>query len=851
MENLKHEKLMLRGLTTAEAEKRQKQYGLNEIIKKNKISPIRIFLSQFNDFITWVLLGATVISGIMGDTADAITICIIVILNAILGFIQEFKTEKSLDALQSMASPTCKVFRDNNVKVINANEVTIGDIIILEAGDRIPADGEIVECNNFVIDESILTGESVGVTKSINRGSNYAFMGTTVIKGKGCLKVNQIAMDTEMGKIANMLDNIEVEKSPLKEKLEGLGKVLVVACLIVCALVTVLGVIRGNPIGDMFLLGVSLAVAAIPEGLTAIVTVALALGVSRMLNRKALVRKLPAVETLGCTSVICSDKTGTLTQNNMTAKEVFVDGRFFKVDQDGVPENNKLMKSFVYCNDCSYDFSETNIERALHGDPTETALIKLYFKDVARLEKATVGINRVFDIPFDSSRKMMSVVVKEAGREVAYVKGAPERLIDKCTHILENGTVKLLTFQKKKQIADAMDNMSRRALRCIGGAYKESGISKNESLESDLIFVGFVGIIDPPRKEVKDAVLKCKLAGIKPVMITGDHKNTAYAIGRELGITNSESQVITGEQLEKMSDKELKAKVENIRIFARVTPTHKLRIVRAFKKNGNIVAMTGDGVNDAPALKRADVGFAMGSGTDVAKEVGDIVILDDNFKSIENAILYGRTIYNNILKFIKFQLTINVAAVAVCAIGPFIGVAEPLSITHILWINLIMDGLGALALGSEPALKSYMKEKPKSRSQSIVSKDMMGQVLVSGAWLAVLSIVFLKLPLFVNMFENQHVLTTAYFSLFVFVVVFNGFNVRTDSLNITSGLKENMSFVKVMGIILVVQVIITYIGGDVFNCYPFEAKYWLLILVLALTIIPIDMIRKTVMKAVK
>ncbi len=832
MENLKHEKLMLRGLTTAEAEKRQKQYGLNEIIKKNKISPIRIFLSQFNDFITWVLLGATVISGIMGDTADAITICIIVILNAILGFIQEFKTEKSLDALQSMASPTCKVFRDNNVKVINANEVTIGDIIILEAGDRIPADGEIVECNNFVIDESILTGESVGVTKSINRGSNYAFMGTTVIKGKGCLKVNQIAMDTEMGKIANMLDNIEVEKSPLKEKLEGLGKVLVVACLIVCALVTVLGVIRGNPIGDMFLLGVSLAVAAIPEGLTAIVTVALALGVSRMLNRKALVRKLPAVETLGCTSVICSDKTGTLTQNNMTAKEVFVDGRFFKVDQDGVPENNKLMKSFVYCNDCSYDFSETNIERALHGDPTETALIKLYFKDVARLEKATVGINRVFDIPFDSSRKMMSVVVKEAGREVAYVKGAPERLIDKCTHILENGTVKLLTFQKKKQIADAMDNMSRRALRCIGGAYKESGISKNESLESDLIFVGFVGIIDPPRKEVKDAVLKCKLAGIKPVMITGDHKNTAYAIGRELGITNSESQVITGEQLEKMSDKELKAKVENIRIFARVTPTHKLRIVRAFKKNGNIVAMTGDGVNDAPAIKEADIGVAMGiSGTDVTKEASAMILMDDNFQTIVAAVEEGRSIYDNIRKFIRYLLSCNIGEVLTMFLASLFSLPIPMLPIQILFVNLATDGLPAIALGVDPADMDIMNQRPRDKNESIFARGLTEKIVIRGALIGICTL----LSFLVGMYYKMDIATcrTMALSTLVMSQLIHVFECRSERHSIFEiKLFTNPYLVGAVLVSITMLCSILYIPffASIFHTVPLGVKHWLYVI---------------------
>ena len=566
------EKEVIRGLTSSEAQKGLEKYGPNEIMQKEKISPIKIFLAQFNDFMVWVLIGATIISGFMGDIADAVTISIIVVINAFLGFIQEFKTEKSLDALKSLAAPTCKVLRDGNIKIVNASEVTIGDVIILETGDRVPADGAIIECNNLMVDESLLTGESVGVNKGLIGNSSNIFMGTTVLKGKGSFRVTQVGMGTKMGEIADDLQNIEDEKSPLRERLDSLGKILVVLCIIVCVLVTVLGVLRGNDLGEMFLLGVSLAVAAIPEGLAAIVTVSLALGVSRMLKRKALVRKLPAVETLGCTSVICSDKTGTLTQNKMTVKEVFMNGKIYKIDEEKLPENNTLMKSFVYCNDCNYNFSKENIEEALYGDPTETALIKLYFNDVNLLKNKVASIDRVFDIPFDSIRKMMSVIVKENGKEICYVKGAPERLINKCTHIYEDGTIKPLTHQKKTQILDSVENMSNRALRCIGGAYKENNLTRDEkTLENNLIFLGIAGIIDPPRPEVKEAVKKCRLAGIRPVMITGDHKNTAYAIGKDLNIVTSKDQVITGEELEKINDEELKEKVKNIRIFASYT----------------------------------------------------------------------------------------------------------------------------------------------------------------------------------------------------------------------------------------------------------------------------------------
>ena len=733
------EKEVIRGLTSSEAQKGLEKYGPNEIMQKKKISPIKIFLAQFNDFMVWVLIGATIISGFMGDIADAVTISIIVVINAFLGFIQEFKTEKSLDALKSLAAPTCKVLRDGNIKIVNASEVTIGDVIILETGDRVPADGAIIECNNLMVDESLLTGESVGVNKGLSGNSSNIFMGTTVLKGKGSFRVTQVGMGTKMGEIADDLQNIEDEKSPLRERLDSLGKILVVLCIIVCVLVTVLGVLRGNDLGEMFLLGVSLAVAAIPEGLAAIVTVSLALGVSRMLKRKALVRKLPAVETLGCTSVICSDKTGTLTQNKMTVKEVFMNGKIYKIDEEKLPENNALMKSFVYCNDCNYNFSKENIEEALYGDPTETALIKLYFNDVNLLKNKVASIDRVFDIPFDSIRKMMSVIVKENGKEICYVKGAPERLINKCTNIYEDGTIKPLTHQKKTQILDSVENMSNRALRCIGGAYKENNLTRDEkTLENNLIFLGIAGIIDPPRPEVKEAVKKCRLAGIRPVMITGDHKNTAYAIGKDLNIVTSKDQVITGEELEKINDEELKEKVKNIRIFARVTPKHKLRIVRAFKQTGNIVAMTGDGVNDAPAIKEADIGIAMGiSGTDVTKEASAMILMDDNFSTIVSAVEEGRTIYDNIRKFIRYLLSCNLGEVLTMFLASLLYLPTPMLPIQILFVNLATDGLPAIALGVDPADKDIMNQQPRDKKEGVFARGLTEKILVRGCLIGI------------------------------------------------------------------------------------------------------------------
>ena len=726
------------GLSTKEAERRQKNYGLNEISHKKKASPIVIFLSQFNDFIVWVLIAATIISGLMGDMADAVTILIIVVVNAIMGFVQEYRTEKSLEALKELAAPTCKVIRDGVLKVINSIEVTLGDLIVLEAGDRIPADGIFVESSGIMVDESLLTGESVGVSKDSKKGKNQGYMGTTILKGRGAFLIDSIGMNTEMGKIANLLDNIEEEKSPLRERLDALGKILVALCLVICAVVTVLGIFRGNEITEMFLLGVSLAVAAIPEGLAAIVTVALALGVSRMLKKNALIRKLPAVETLGCTSVICSDKTGTLTQNKMTVKEVYVNGRIYDLDKEELKNHSTLVKAFVYCNDFNYDFNNKNIDKALLGDPTETALVKAFFKDINILKAFMSNANRIFDIPFDSNRKMMSVIVREGSKEACYMKGAPERVIEKCTHILENGVVKQLTSQKKRQVASYVEAMSNRALRCIASAYKETGLVKSDELERDMIFLGVAGSIDPPRIEVRDAVLKCKLAGIQPVMITGDHKNTALAIAKSINICNTDDQAITGEEIEKMSDDDLRKKVKNIRVFARVSPHHKLRIVKAFKKENNIVAMTGDGVNDAPAIKEADIGIAMGiSGTDVTKEAASMVLMDDNFATIVSAVEEGRIIYDNIRKFIRYLLSCNLGEVLTMFLASIFYLPNPLTPIQILFVNLATDGLPAIALGVDPADKDIMMQQPREKGENIFARGLWSKIVIRGCLIGI------------------------------------------------------------------------------------------------------------------
>lgn len=732
------EKEFTRGLSTREAEKRIKTYGLNELKHKKKKSPVLIFVSQFNDFLVWVLMGATIISGFIGDKADAITILIIVIVNAILGFVQEFRTERSLEALQEMAAPTCKAIRDGNIKVINSRELTIGDVVILEAGDRIPADGTFIDAANMVVDESLLTGESVGISKDTIKGKNEGYMGTIVLKGRGLLLIDSIGMETEMGKIANLLDNIEEEKSPLRERLDSLGKILVVVCVIVCIIVTALGILRGNDITEMFLLGVSLAVAAIPEGLAAIVTVALALGVSRMLKRNALIRKLPAVETLGCTSVICSDKTGTLTQNKMTVKEILTNGKIYELDKEKLNSCEKLKEAFVYCNDTNYNYDIKNIDKAVMGDPTETALVKVFFKDTSEAESFIARANRIFEIPFDSTRKMMTVIMNANGKETCYMKGAPERVLERCNSVLENGKIKPLTAQKKKQIYSYIESMSNRALRCIAAAYKEEHVVKNNSVEENLIFLGVAGSMDPPRIEVKDAVLKCKMAGIKPVMITGDHKNTALAIAKSINICTTDDQAITGDELEKMTDEELVKRVDKLRVFARVSPNHKLRIVKAFKKNNNIVAMTGDGVNDAPAIKEADIGVAMGiSGTDVTKEAASMVLMDDNFATIVSAVEEGRIIYDNIRKFIRYLLSCNLGEVLTMFLASLFYLPNPLTPIQILFVNLATDGLPAIALGIDPADKDIMRQSPREKNEGIFARGLWEKIIVRGCLIGI------------------------------------------------------------------------------------------------------------------
>ncbi len=822
----------MRGLTSKEIETRLKKYGYNKLENKKKISPLSIFLSQFNDFITWILIAATVISGVMGEKADAITIFIIVIMNGILGFIQEYKTERSLEALSQLAAPTAKVLRNGGIIVINAIYLVPGDLVILESGDRIPADCIFIEDNNAMLDESLLTGESTGVHKSSSSGDSNIYMGTILLTGKAKAKVVATGMNTEMGKIANMLHNIENERSPLKERLDHLGKILVALCVIICIAVTLMGIWRGQDKYVMFLLGVSLAVAAIPEGLTAIVTVALALGVSRMLKRKALVRKLPAVETLGCTSVICTDKTGTLTENNMTVKAMYFNGRGYQVDSDKIPLNTVMKKAFTYCNDCNYDFNGKNLEKSLFGDPTETALIKGFFTNTRELQEFLNKSKRVYEIPFNSTRKIMSVIIREGDKEVCYVKGAPERVIEKCKYILLDGNIQPLLPSYKNALLRAVDSMSYKALRCIACAYKVSGIVKNDNLESDLIFIGVAGIIDPPRPEVKEAVVKCKIAGIKPVMITGDHKNTAYAIGKELDICSDPSEVITGEELDILNDKQLEKNIYKYKIFARVSPKHKLRIVKAFKQSNGIVAMTGDGVNDAPAIKEADIGIAMGiSGTDVTKEAAAMILLDDNFATIVAAVEEGRVIYNNIRKFIRYLLSCNLGEVLTMFLASLFYLENPLLPIQILFVNLVTDGLPAIALGVDPADGDIMLEKPREKNESVFSRGLTEKIVIRGCLIGVLTILSFIAGKYYNM--SIEACRTLALGTLVLSQLIHVFECRSEKLSLFEiNPFTNLYLIGAVGISVLMLLSIIYIPAlqRVFHTIPLSFGQWAIIL---------------------
>ncbi len=731
------------GLSQEEAKKRLEQNGPNSLVEKKGKTIFQMFLAQLKDIMIYILFAAAAISIVLNEVTDAIIILLIVVINAVIGVVQESKAEAALEALKNLSSPTAMVKRNGKVMEIPASELVVGDIVILEAGRIIPADLRLIQSVNLKIEESALTGESVPVDKDadfiaegeigIGDRINMAYSSTSVAYGRGEGVVAYTGMDTEIGRIASMLNESEEELTPLQKRLNDLGKILgIVAIVIIAAMFGIAVLQKRDPI-EMFITAISLAVAAIPEGLTAVVTIVLALGVQRMVKVNTIVRKLPAVETLGAVSIVCSDKTGTLTQNKMTVTKVYLDDQVKDVTELSYDKNTVFMNGFVLCNDAS----TANNERI--GDPTELALLDMgTLVNITRegLEQTNPRIN---EQSFDSARKLMTTVHKDAdGKVMSYTKGAMDILLGRCTKIYLNGKVTDITDKHIKNINKAAHEMAQGALRVLALGIKEGDDSANEE---DLTFVGLVGMIDPPRPEAEDSVKVLKSAGITTIMITGDHRDTALAIAKDLGIAENESQCITGSELNEMTQNQLNERVNNLRVFARVSPEHKVMIVKAFKANGSIVSMTGDGVNDAPSLKAADIGVAMGiTGTDVAKGAADMVLTDDNFATIEKAVAEGRGIYQNIKKTVLFLLSSNFGEVISMFSAIVAGLASPLQSIHILWINLITDSLPALALGVDSKDKDIMDAKPRDPDESLFAHGGMTFTVFNGFMIAALTI---------------------------------------------------------------------------------------------------------------
>ena len=756
------------GLTAEEAKKRQEEYGLNELKAKKKKSLFVKFLEQFKDFMIIILIISAIISGVVGVAqgegfTDTIIILVVVVVNAIIGVAQENKAEKSLEALQKLSSHVAKVVRDGKLQVIQSKELVPGDIVILETGDYVPADLRIIEAVNLKSQESALTGESVPVEKmaakiedekiGIGDRVNMLFSSSLITYGRGKAVVVETGMNTEVGKIADIINTAEEQGTPLQQKLNKLGKTLGIVALAICAVIFVVGLLYGKEPIHMFMTAVSLAVAAIPEGLPAVFTIVLAIGVQRMVKRNAIVKKLPAVETLGSASVICSDKTGTLTQNKMTVEKVFCDGNLVNLEESAdMIDIQKLVYASMLCND-----TKISEDDKLTGDPTETALVDMAFK--LDFDPSVYGMfPRVAEIPFDSDRKLMTTVHEENGNYVVYTKGGVDELLANCSSYILEGDIKTDLEEYKEIIRRYNMEMAQNALRVLAMAYKvldhKPTAEEIKELESNLTYIGMVGMIDPPRLEVKDAVQECKEAGIKTIMITGDHKITAIAIAKSLGILENDDEAITGTELEEMSDEELIRNVRKYSVYARVSPEHKVRIVKAWQANGETVAMTGDGVNDAPSLKIADIGCAMGVvGTDVAKEAADVILTDDNFATVVSAVEEGRRIYDNILKAIQFLLSSNIGEIVVLFLailitpllskqfGVDITLIETLLPIHILWINLVTDSLPALALAVDPAADNVMKRKPlKNTKKGIFTKGMTWRIVYQGLMIGLLTL---------------------------------------------------------------------------------------------------------------
>jgi Ca2+-transporting ATPase len=852
------------GLNTWEVKQRQRLYN-NRLEEHTENNPLVILLRQFTDTMVLVLLGATAVSGMIGAMADAVTIMAIVIINAILGFIQEYRAERSLEEIKKLAAPYAYVLREGRKIKILADELVPGDIVFIEAGDKVPADLRLIESYSLLVDESALTGESVPVEKAsetvlpkdtpLAEQRNLVFMGTAVSRGRAAAVVVATGMQTVMGNIANMMKSTEHSLTPLQAKLDQLGKVLIVICLFVCTVVTILGIYRGEDIMTMLLAGISLAVAAIPEGLPAIVTVVLALGVQRMAKRNAIIRKLPAVETLGCTTIICSDKTGTLTQNRMTVKKLATFDYEVEVDGDGYQEYGEfhaeqkkinpladmglrlIMETAVNCNNSRIEKEKGNY--VVHGDPTEAALLIMAKK--AGLHKR---YRKIREIPFDSERKKMSTIVEIDGENWLLCKGALDILSLSCTKALKNKRVVKLSAGDRKKLLHLQEQWAGEAFRVLGFAYKKLDSNKSNSLlglsdkklESELILIGICAMMDPPKKGVADSVEKCINAGVIPIMITGDHPVTAAAIALELGISSSD-EVINGREIDRLTDSKLYKKALESRVFARVSPEHKNRIVKVLKAKDHVVAMTGDGVNDAPAVKAADIGISMGiSGTQVTREASSMILADDDFSTIVSAVHEGRAIYDNIRKFIRYLLGCNIGEVLVMFLASLLGMPLPLLPIQILWINLVTDGLPAMALGLEPAEPEIMKQKPRSRTEGIFARKLGWIICKRGVFISIITLLSFSIGMIYCRYQGINELDlarTMAFTTLVFAQLFYVFECRSEKYSpFELGFSGNKYLLAAVLCSVLMQLSVLYIPSlkEIFNTVSLEWWSWLIIL---------------------
>ena len=829
------------GLNEKQVEDKQNKFGLNKLEEKKKESIVIKFIKQFNDFMIIILIIASIISAVVArlegsnDYFDSIIIIAIVVFNAIMGLVQEAKAEKSLEALKKMTAPTCRVKRNGKISTIKSEQIVPGDIVLLEAGNYVPADCRLISSSNLKIEESSLTGETVPVLKEANcilkektaLGDmvNMAFSTTIVVNGHGEAIVTDIGMNTKVGKIAKMIITNEAPETPIQKKLGEVGKSLGIACLGICLLIFVIGLLKKIEPIEMFMTSVGLAVAAIPEGLPAIVTIMLSIGVTKMARKNSIIRKLPAVETLGSSSVICSDKTGTLTQNKMQVTKI--------ANINGETNDKEYIKWLMgiatMCTDVEITSENGKIE--LTGEPTEKAIVSKALDEGQNKNELYSVMKRVKDIPFDSSRKMMTTIHKMPNGYRVITKGAPDVLLKRCNKVYDNGNVTTLDYSKTKLIENQNNKMADEALRVLAIAYLDipSLPSKidTETVEKNLIFIGLIGMIDPPREGVKEAVATCKKAGIKTVMITGDHIITAKAIAKDLGILRGSDLAITGEELDKIPQAVLQRNIMNYSVFARVTPEHKVRIVKAYQSTGAVVAMTGDGVNDAPALKNADIGIAMGkNGTDVAKNAADMVLTDDNFVTIVEAVKQGRNIFDNIKKAVHFLIATNIGEIVTIFLGLILGLKSPLLAIQLLWINLVTDSLPAIALGLEKPEADIMDKKPRDSKKGIFADGLWQRIITEGTMLGILTLVAFSVGNYLYDIEVGR--TMAFVSLGLLELV-HSFNIKSEESIFKVGLFENKYLLGafILGALLQIVVVVIPSVAEVFKLVPLTQVQWM------------------------